>query len=135
MHRHPVSFHGNHHRDIAQLRAWTSLRHEEPLEPALPIVDAHHHLWDDERGRYLLDDEVRPVLEALIAAGNGRLRGIRHGATWDDGAAAHGRSFAPRHMVLDPAFQQGFAHLAPLGLSFDAWLFYAQLDDLLDLLD
>ncbi|CAB3809739.1 amidohydrolase family protein [Paraburkholderia fynbosensis] len=29
---------------------------EEVLLPNLPIVDAHHHLWDDGRPRYLIDD-------------------------------------------------------------------------------
>ncbi|MBB5691694.1 putative TIM-barrel fold metal-dependent hydrolase [Roseomonas alkaliterrae] len=29
---------------------------EDPIEPALPIVDPHHHLWDREGERYLLDD-------------------------------------------------------------------------------
>ena len=36
--------------------------------------------------------------------------------------------------MLDPTFRRGFARLAPLGLSFDAWLFYPQLPDLMDLL-
>jgi L-fuconolactonase len=32
-------------------------RHEEPiLEPELPIVDPHHHLWDRPGWRYLLDE-------------------------------------------------------------------------------
>lgn len=199
-----VSFHGTHHRDTLELAAWTALRKEDALDPDLPIVDPHHHLWDDERGRYLLDefvvepsghnvvatiyaqykamyradgpsemkpvgevefanglaaasasgrfgpvrvaegiiahadlargDAAQPVLEALIAAGNGRLCGIRHGVTWDDGAAAYGRAFAPRHMMCDQQFQRGFAHVARLGLTFDAWLFYSQLDDLAELL-
>lgn len=29
---------------------------EEILEPALPIVDPHHHLWDHPKHRYLLDE-------------------------------------------------------------------------------
>ena len=34
---------------------WLSKRVEEPLDPGLPIIDPHHHLWD--RGsRYLLDE-------------------------------------------------------------------------------
>ncbi len=54
----------------------------------------------------------RPVLEALIAAGNGRFRGIRHGVTWDTGnAAKFGRRQVPPHQVLDPVFRKGFAHL------------------------
>src|SRR6202043_3335719 len=32
-------------------------RHKEPtLEPELPIVDPHHHLWDRPGWRYLLDE-------------------------------------------------------------------------------
>src|SRR6195256_6938537 len=34
-------------------------RHKEPaLEPDLPIVDPHHHLWDRPGWRYLLDELV-----------------------------------------------------------------------------
>ena len=34
---------------------WLAKRREEPIDPAMPIIDPHHHLWD--RGsRYLLDD-------------------------------------------------------------------------------
>ena len=29
---------------------------EEALEPQLPIVDPHHHLWDHPQNRYLLDE-------------------------------------------------------------------------------
>src|SRR5207248_7418977 len=32
-------------------------RHKEPiLEPGLPIIDPHHHLWQRPGWRYLLDD-------------------------------------------------------------------------------
>jgi len=34
---------------------------EDILDPALPIVDPHHHLWDDARGRYLLDELLADV--------------------------------------------------------------------------
>ena len=26
---------------------WLSLTQEAALEPALPVIDPHHHLWDD----------------------------------------------------------------------------------------
>jgi predicted TIM-barrel fold metal-dependent hydrolase len=200
----PPAFRGTTYRSLADLRVWTKQREEAALEPELPIIDPHHHLWDDERGRYLaeelieefaghnvvatvyaqfkamyraegppamqpvgevefvngiaatsasdrygrvrlcgriigyadllLGDDVQAVLDALIAAGNGRLRGIRYGTTWDSGAAAYGRTFAPPHLMLDVKFRRGFARLGPLGLSFDAWLFYPQLPDLIDLL-
>lgn len=34
----------------------TAKAEEEILDPALPIIDPHHHLWNDERPRYLLDE-------------------------------------------------------------------------------
>ena len=35
---------------------WLALRQEETLEPELPIVDPHHHLWDRPNDSYLLPD-------------------------------------------------------------------------------
>ena len=35
---------------------WLARRREPILEPDLPIIDPHHHLWDRENWRYLLDD-------------------------------------------------------------------------------
>jgi len=200
-------FKGNSYRDLADLDAWTKLGAEPALEPELPILDPHHHVWDNDRGRYLmhelaadtsdgghnivktvfiecgsmyraegpeemkpvgevefvngiaamsasgiygktrhcagiighanlaLGDRVQPVLEALIAAGNGRFRGIRHGLVWDTGnAAKFGRRQVPRHQALDPVFRKGFARLQALKLSFEAWLFHPQLADVADLM-
>lgn len=36
--------------------AWLSRRREDIIEPTLPIIDAHHHLWERGSGRYLLDE-------------------------------------------------------------------------------
>lgn len=82
----------------------------------------------------LLGDGARPVLEAEIAAGNGRFRGIRHSSAWDaDPDVAGMYATRPKELLLDPTFRQGFACLAPLGLSFDAWLFHPQIGELTDL--
>jgi L-fuconolactonase len=35
---------------------WLDRRREEILEPGLPIIDPHHHLWDRQGWRYLLDE-------------------------------------------------------------------------------
>ncbi len=198
---------------------------EAALEPELPIVDPHHHLWDRPAAlmarmpapthgfehvirmspRYLLDElnadlqtghnvratvymecgamyradaapamrpvgetqfvtgvaamsasglygearacaaivghadltlgaAVAPVLEAHIAAGGGRFRGIRQSCSWD----ADPNVLGPLHrgapgLYLRPDFREGFARLAPLGLSFDAWLLEPQLGDVVDL--
>ena len=30
---------------------WLAARREEAIDPALPIVDPHHHLWDRRNAR------------------------------------------------------------------------------------
>jgi predicted TIM-barrel fold metal-dependent hydrolase len=187
---------------------WLAASHEDALEPALPIVDPHHHLWDRPGWRYLLEDiladiasghdiratvyiqaramhradgpvamqpvgetefangiaamsasggygtprvcagivgyadltlgdAVKPVLEAHVIAGGGpggRFRGIRHIATWDrDPAVLNPAHTPPEDMLDSPGFRAGFAHLAPLGLSYDAWLYYHQIPRLVRL--
>ena len=184
---------------------WLALRKEEIIDPARPIVDPHHHLWDRGGQRYLIEEmaqdiacghniiatvyvearsmyraggpeALRPVgevefangaaamsasggygpaaicagivghvnlllgegargvLEAEIAAGNGRFRGIRHSSAWDADANVAGMyANRPKGLLLDPTFRKGFACLAPLGLSFDAWLFHPQIGELTDL--
>jgi predicted TIM-barrel fold metal-dependent hydrolase len=82
----------------------------------------------------LLGEAARPVLEAEIAAGNGRFRGIRHSSAWDADADVAGMyASRPKGLLLDSTFRKGFACLAPLGLSFDAWLFHPQIGELADL--
>jgi predicted TIM-barrel fold metal-dependent hydrolase len=72
---------------------------------------------------------VREVLEAHQHAGGGRFRGIRHMTVWsDDPALAPPGKMAPKDLAFHHDFQQGFAQLEPLGLSFDAWCYYTQLD-------
>jgi predicted TIM-barrel fold metal-dependent hydrolase len=184
---------------------WLALHHEDIIEPALPIVDAHHHLWDRPGNRYffldLLSDltsghniratvamecgamyrqdapdelrpvgeteffngaaamsasgdygqcrvcagivghadlrsgqRLRPVLEAHIRAGGGRFRGVRHISAWhQDPAARASLANPPPHLLSDPNFRQGFAQLAPLGLSFDGYMYHTQLLELVDL--
>jgi predicted TIM-barrel fold metal-dependent hydrolase len=184
---------------------WLALRSEEIIDPARPIVDPHHHLWDRGGQRYmieemaadigsghnivatvyvdcrsmyratgpealrpvgevefangvaamsasggygpaainagivshvnlLLGDGARGVLEAQIAAGNGRFRGIRHSSAWDGDLEVAGMyAKRPKGLLLDSKFREGFACLAPLGLTFDAWLFHPQIGELTDL--
>src|SRR6195952_4258664 len=44
---------------------WLALRKEEVIDPARPIVDPHHHLWDRGGQRYLIED-----MAADIASGH-----------------------------------------------------------------
>jgi L-fuconolactonase len=83
----------------------------------------------------LLGDAVRPVLEAHLAAAGGppagRLRGIRHICAWDPDPSLVNPAYPSTADMLDSsAFRAGFAHLAPLGLSFDAWLYFHQIPQL-----
>lgn len=177
---------------------------EDPIEPDLPICDAHHHLWDRPNDRYLLEEflkdaggghnivktvfveckamyrssgpeemrpvgetefvqavadraarehgkiavasgivgfadltlgsRVAPVLEAHIAASKDRFRGIRYISTWDaNPAEIMATQNAPRGLLLDSKFREGFACLQKYGLSFDAWMYFPQLMDMVDM--
>jgi len=184
---------------------WLATNREEILDPGQLIVDPHHHLWDREGWRYLLDDiladirgghdvratvlvqaramhradgpeamkpvgetefangvaamcasgvygdvrvcagivgfadlrlgdAVKPVLEAHLRAGGDRFRGIRHIATWDADPDLLNPAYQPAEDMLDSReFRAGFAHLAPLGLSYDAWLYFPQIPRLVSL--
>jgi predicted TIM-barrel fold metal-dependent hydrolase len=182
--------------------AWLARRQEPILEPALPIVDPHHHLWERPDWVYMLDDlladlnsghnvvatvflqcramhraggpeafkpvgetefvngvaamsasggygpakichgivghvdlrlgeQAREVLEAHIRAGGGRFRGIRHITAYDPDPEMMNPAYAPPPRLMhDETFRRGFACLAPLNLSFDAWLYHPQIPDL-----
>ncbi|MFM0395103.1 amidohydrolase family protein [Paraburkholderia phytofirmans] len=185
---------------------WLGKQPVEPvLEPELPIVDTHHHLWDVPNNRYLIDDlvadlsgghnvvatvfleclamyrasgptemrpvgetefvsgiaamsasglygptriaagivgfadltlgaGVEPVLQAHIAAGGGRFRGIRHSAAWDaDRIIGNSSTVQGPGLFREPTFRAGISRLQALGLSFDAWVFHPQLADVADL--
>jgi predicted TIM-barrel fold metal-dependent hydrolase len=82
----------------------------------------------------LLGAAVEPVLEAHIRAGGGRFRGIRNSASWcEDKAVLGPLNRVEAGLYREPVFREGFAKLAPMGLSFDAWLLEPQLPDLIDL--
>jgi L-fuconolactonase len=82
----------------------------------------------------MLGARVARVLEAMIAAGGGRFRGIRYIASSDPDQAQWGATFMrPQGLLRDSKVREGFAQLAPLGLSFDAWVFHPQLGDVIDL--
>ena len=184
---------------------WLDRRHEEIIEPELPIVDPHHHMWDRPGNRYLFQDlladvgsghniaatcfeecremyradgpqelkslgetefvngvaamsasgkygktrciagiignvdlrigsRAKGILEQHVTRSGGRFKGIRNGATWHaDPSLEIYCSGAPQGLYRDRNFREGFAGLAALGLSFDAWLFQTQLDDVTDL--
>src|SRR5881227_3913683 len=82
----------------------------------------------------MLGARVEPVLEAMIAAGGGRFRGIRYITASHPDDAARGSSVnRAAGLLLEPKLREGFARLHPLGLSFDAWMYFTQLGELVDL--
>lgn len=180
---------------------WLARVEEEILEPGLPIIDPHHHLWD-RLGGYLTDDiaadvgsghnivstvfiqcryghaedgpeVLRPVretelvmdvvhegqarglktdlcagivgfanltlgtavAEALVAhkeAGEGRFRGIRHITANEPSFDTYLPPVAADTMQ-SAEFREGFACLAPAGLSYDGWLYHPQIPQFTDL--
>src|SRR5258708_21898084 len=40
---------------------WLALRKEEVIDPARPIVDPHHHLWDRGGQRYLIEEMAQDI--------------------------------------------------------------------------
>jgi predicted TIM-barrel fold metal-dependent hydrolase len=75
-------------------------------------------------------DAIRPVLEAHLEAAPHRMRGIRYEGAWDEDESIVGWLFdcGPK-VYADAAFLQGFRHLQPLGLSFDAFVLSPQIPD------
>ena len=86
------------------------------------------------RADLLLGDGVKPVLEAHIGAGGGRFRGIRNSASFEEDREVLGPlNRVEAGLYRSDNFREGFGHLAPMGLSFDAWLLEPQLPDVIDL--
>lgn len=82
--------------------------------------------------------QVQALLEAHIEAGRGRMRGIRQNTAWDAAPSCQQRPHYPRGpiapgIISSGAFREGFACLAPLQLSYDAWVYQPQLPEVLDL--
>jgi predicted TIM-barrel fold metal-dependent hydrolase len=81
-----------------------------------------------------LGTAVRPVLEAHVRAGGGRFRGIRHISAYEAELSSTQPSNASAPGLLgESGFRAGIATLTALGLSFDAWLYHPQIDELTDL--
>jgi L-fuconolactonase len=73
---------------------------------------------------------VGEVLDAQIAAGGGRFRGIRRAAAWDaDPAVPAHRTQPGPGLFLRDDFRAGFAQLAPRRLTFEAWCYHRQIPD------
>jgi predicted TIM-barrel fold metal-dependent hydrolase len=74
------------------------------------------------------------VLDAHIAAGTRRFKGIRRSTSYDADAGVLGPlNRNPPGVMMERKFREGFAELGKRGLSFDAWMMEPQLPELVDL--
>jgi predicted TIM-barrel fold metal-dependent hydrolase len=78
-----------------------------------------------------LGDGAAAVLEAHRAASPRRFRGIRHSTTWDGSGAL--RNETGPGLLAGSEFRRGFAWLKKFGLSFDAWVYHPQLNEVAEL--
>jgi predicted TIM-barrel fold metal-dependent hydrolase len=73
-------------------------------------------------GADLLDPDLDALLEAHAARRN--VRGVRQIVCWHADPA---KTYTARDLLLDPAWEAGFARLARYGLSFDLQLYPSQM--------
>jgi predicted TIM-barrel fold metal-dependent hydrolase len=78
---------------------------------------------------------IEETLQAHIAAGAGRFCGVRQIAPWDPSPTLRPLPTLHPDLLSDRTFRQGFAKLASLRLTFDAWLYYPQYSSLRALAD
>lgn len=84
---------------------------------------------------YLSDgDNVAAVLDAQLATGGQRFKGIRQAVAHDDDPSVpNHRTNPPGELYANNKFRAGFAHLAPRNLSFEAWCYHPQIPGLTEL--
>jgi predicted TIM-barrel fold metal-dependent hydrolase len=77
---------------------------------------------------------VTDVLAAHIESGRGQFRGVRHVSAWDaDARVRASHTNPPPDLLLMPSFGEGVAALGRAGLHFEAWLYFTQLLELVEL--
>ena len=82
----------------------------------------------------LLGNSVKEVLEAHIEASPKRFKGIRHACGWDKSdLIRNSHTKPPVSLYLNKNFRKGFAQLPTYGLTFDAWLYHTQHEELISL--
>ena len=75
----------------AEEQAWLDQVHEEALDPAQPICDPHHHLWDHPESPYCMFESNFPVDK----------KGCSYAVLWNAfKRIAANRSAAERHWLF-----------------------------------
>lgn len=98
----------------------------ERAAPTRPRIGAIVATADLERG-----EAAREVLEAHVEA-SPLFRGIRLGAAYDPTDSAASMTACPA-LYAEPSFRAGFALLEEMGICFDAYHYWFQTPDLVDL--
>ena len=81
-----------------------------------------------------LGSKVKPILESLVAASPNRFRGIRHIVAKDDDPKVVMRQvYDLKEQMTTKNFIEGAKVLADMGLTFDSWMYFHQLPELLNL--
>jgi L-fuconolactonase len=79
-------------------------------------------------------DAVAPVLDALIEAGEGLVRGIRNTTAFHPDPRVRSNPVPPPDGLLrSDAFRTGAATVAAAGLCLDVWAYQTQLDEVFEL--
>lgn len=81
----------------------------------------------------MLGAAVEPVLVAHVRAGGDRFRGIRHITAWDPSIPPTAGYGSLPQLMSERGFRDGVATLGRLGLTFDAWIYHPQIDELAQL--
>ena len=82
----------------------------------------------------MLGESTREVLEAHLEEGQGRFKGIRHGASWDESDEIRNSHSNPiQSIYLNDEFQKGIEQLDALNLTLDAWNYHKQIKELTEL--
>jgi len=80
----------------------------------------------------MLGDGAAPVIDAHIAAGGGRFRGIRLRSAWDADPEVH-RLPTPPDVLMQPQTRAAVARIQKAGLLLDVWCLHPQMPQVLDL--
>lgn len=81
-----------------------------------------------------LGEAVRLVLDGHVVASPNRFRGIRHATSWHADPGIRNAHTRPTEKLSDTEkFREGYAVLGDMGLSFDAWCYFEQIPELVDL--
>ena len=81
-----------------------------------------------------LGNKVEPILESLLEASPRRFKGIRHIVAWDDDKKVDSIPvYNLEEQMTTKNFIDGAKVLSKMGLSFDSWMYFHQLPQLLNL--